>query len=97
MTTIIWLIAVYATVLGVKLLIQTKGDSRGLGMGLLIAVFGWAGIAASWEYVFSVVIRNPDETSTLSVPIFPLHYGVWIVDGADQFHAGGVQQSIHNP
>jgi small-conductance mechanosensitive channel/CRP-like cAMP-binding protein len=69
-TTIIWLIAVYATVLGVKLLIKTKGDSRGLGMGLLIAVFGWAGIAASWEYVFSVVIRNPDETSTLSIPIF---------------------------
>ena len=69
-TTIIWLIALYATVLGVKLLIKTKGDSRGLGMGLLIAVFGWAGIAASWEYVISVVIRNPDETSTLSVPIF---------------------------
>ena len=67
--TAIWLIAIYATVLGVKLFIKTKGDSRGLGIGLLIAVFGLAGIAAGWEYVIRIVIRNPDESSTLSVPI----------------------------
>ena len=68
-TTIIWLIAIYATVLGVKLFAKTKGDSRGLGLGLLIAVVGWAGNAAGWEYVISVVIHNPDEISTLNVPI----------------------------
>ena len=68
-TTIIWLIAIYATVLGVKLFLKTKGDSRGLGLGLLIAVVGWAGNAAGWEYVISVVIQNPDEVSTLNIPI----------------------------
>ena len=68
--TAIWLIAIYATVLGVKLFIKTKGDSRRLGIGLLIAVFGLAGIAAGWEYVIRIVIRNADESSTLSVPIF---------------------------
>ena len=72
-TTIIWLIAIYATVLGVKLFLKTKGDSRGLGLGLLIAVVGWAGNAAGWEYVISVVIHNPDEISTLNVPI-PVSY-----------------------
>ena len=69
LNTAIWLIAIYATVLGVKLFIKTKGDSRGLGIGLLIAVFGLAGIAAGWEYAIRIVIRNPDESSTLSVPI----------------------------
>ena len=67
---VIWLLAVYCTVLGVKLFLKTKGDSRGLGLGLLIAVLGWACIAAGWEYVLSIVIQNPNETSTLSVPVF---------------------------
>ncbi|MSR33911.1 MAG: mechanosensitive ion channel [Phycisphaerales bacterium] len=68
-TTIIWLIAIYATVLGLKLFINNKGDSRGLGFGLLIAVVGWAGIEVGWEYVPSVDIGNPDKISTLSIPV----------------------------
>ena len=41
-----------------------------MGLGLLVAVLGWACIAAGWEYVLSIVIQNPDETSTLIIPVF---------------------------
>ncbi len=67
-TILIWLIAIYATGLGVKLFVKTKGDSRGLGLGLLIAVASWVVIAIDGEYQVRVTIHNPDAT-TLIIPL----------------------------
>ncbi len=69
LNVLIWLVAIYATVLGVKLLLRTKGDSKRLGIGLLIAVAGWTCIEMGCEFVASIKIQNADGPATLAVPL----------------------------
>ncbi|MCE9619117.1 MAG: mechanosensitive ion channel [Planctomycetes bacterium] len=66
---LIWALAIYATVLGVKLFLRGRSDTKWLGAGLLIAVFGWAGIAFGWEYPLEIVVHDAEKLSTLVVPL----------------------------
>ncbi len=46
---VLWIFAIYLVVLGLRLVVKSRGDARNIGTGLLLAVFCWAGINVGWE------------------------------------------------
>ena len=66
---LLWVFAIYLVVLGSRLVVKTRGDARNIGIGLLLAVFCWAGINVGWEYSISVFFHDSEKSDSLTVPL----------------------------
>lgn len=72
LTMVIWLLAIYAGVVGAKLFLTRRSDARWLGIGLVVAVFCWAGIQFDLEFALRILVGGDEAGSritTLEVPI----------------------------